>query len=340
MASHRRPKPASRTRVTVLTATAAAAVALSSQAANADPKPTVKDVKAQVDSLNSQAEQATQAYDGAKEQQDKLQKQVNDLQNKVAREQADLNKLRDGIGTLAASQYRNGGIDPSVQLFLSSNPNDFLDKASAMDQLSGRQADALKQIQAEERLLAQQRAEASAKLAQLDSTRQELDQKKQDVQAKLSKAQDLLNSLTSQEKAQLASQDRANRDNQRPPLGGGAAASQRAAAALAAAESVIGAPYEWGATGPSTFDCSGLTSWAYAQAGISIPRTSQEQATYGTQVSESQLQPGDLVIFFSDAHHVGLYAGNGMVLHAPHTGANVRYESISTIGPVLTGVRV
>ncbi|MEU1629139.1 NlpC/P60 family protein [Streptomyces sp. NPDC020096] len=339
MASHRRPKPASRTRVTVLTATAAAAVALSSQAANADPKPSTSDVKSQVDALNQQAEQATQQYDGAKAQHDQLQKQVNDLQNKVAREQATLNKLVDNIGTLAASQYRSGGIDPSVQLFLSSNPNDFLDKASTLDQLSGKQADELKQIQEQKRTLDQERTEAATKLAQLDSTQKQLEQKKKDVQDKLSKAQDLLNSLTAQQRASIDQQNRASRDNQRPNLGNSAAASQRAAAALAAAQSVIGSPYVWGATGPTSFDCSGLTSWAYGQAGVSLPRTTWDQANAGTHLTMDQLQPGDLVLFYGDLHHIGLYAGNGMVLHAPHTGADVRYESINNM-PFQFGVRV
>jgi peptidoglycan DL-endopeptidase CwlO len=99
-------------------------------------------------------------------------------------------------------------------------------------------------------------------------------------------------------------------------------------------------PYVWGATGPDSFDCSGLTQWAYAPAGISLPRTTYAQASVGTRLSPGQLQPGDLVFFFGDLHHVGLYAGNNMVLHAPHTGADVRYESISTIGPVEFGVRI
>jgi peptidoglycan DL-endopeptidase CwlO len=333
--SHRRAKPASRARVTVLTATAAAAVAMSAQVANADPKPSVSDVKAQVDSLNSQAEQATQQYDGAQEQQSQLQQQVSDLQNKVAGEQANLNKMIDNLGSLAASQYRDGGIDPSLQLFLSSNPDDYLQKASTLEQLTGMQTAELQQIQQQERLLDQQRQEASAKLAQLDNIRQELAQKKQDVQSKLAQAQNLLNSLSAQQQAQVEGGGVSN-----PDLGNEQASSSQAAAALAAAETRIGLPYVWGATGPSSFDCSGLTSWAYAQAGISIPRTSQEQVDAGQQVPVSELRPGDLVIFFSDAHHVGLYAGNGMVLHAPHPGADVRFESISTIGPVLTGVRV
>ncbi|MYX46683.1 hypothetical protein GTW59_37445, partial [Streptomyces sp. SID89] len=100
--------------------------------------------------------------------------------------------------------------------------------------------------------------------------------------------------------------------------------------------------YQWSHAGPSTFDCSGLTSWAYAQANVSIPRTSEAQATIGTRIySQSQLQVGDLVFFFNDIHHVGLYAGNGQVLHAPRSGTVVRYESMSTIGgPFMFGVRV
>jgi cell wall-associated NlpC family hydrolase len=95
----------------------------------------------------------------------------------------------------------------------------------------------------------------------------------------------------------------------------------------------------WGATGPSSFDCSGLTSWAYAQAGVSIPRTSQAQSGAGTHLSLSQLQPGDLVLFYGDLHHIGLYAGNGMVLHAPRTGQNVKIEPVSDM-PFEFGVRI
>jgi cell wall-associated NlpC family hydrolase len=92
----------------------------------------------------------------------------------------------------------------------------------------------------------------------------------------------------------------------------------------------------------SSFDCSGLTSRAYASAGIQIPRTSEAQAQIGTKIySTSQLKVGDLVFFFNDLHHVGLYAGNGQIIHAPRTGTVVRYESMSTIGgPFMFGVRV
>ncbi|MFI2369712.1 NlpC/P60 family protein [Streptomyces sp. NPDC018833] len=341
MASHRRPKQPSRTRVTVLTATAAAAVALTSQTAQAEPKPSKSEVKEKVDKLYEEAEHATEQYNGAKEKQEKLDEQIDALQDKVARGQEELNTLRDSIGSVASAQYRSGGIDPSVQLFLSGDPDTYLEKASALDQLGAKQTDAIRDIQAKQRTLAQQRQEAQSKLKDLAETREELGKKKKEVQGKLAAAQKLLNTLTAAERAALAEDEsRATRASSRADLGNAVPASQRAAAAFSAAQSKIGSPYVYGASGPSSFDCSGLTSWAYAQAGVSIPRTSQSQASIGTRISsQSQLQQGDLVFFYGDLHHVGFYAGNGQVLHAPKPGASVRYESINNM-PYMFGVRV
>jgi cell wall-associated NlpC family hydrolase len=344
VASHRRPKQPSRARVTVLTTAAAAAVALSSQAANAAPseKPSKDEVKAKVDKLYEEAEQATEKLNGAEEKQEKLQKEISTIQDNVARGQEELNELRDSIGLAAAAQYRTGTIDSSLQLFLSSNPDDYLDKASTADQLSSQQVEALKKIQEKQRELAQDRSEASEKLKDLASTRTELGKKKKEVQSKLAAAQKLLNTLTAAEKAALAAADaRASRDaGERVDLGDAPAGSGRAMAAFQAAQSQIGKPYVYGATGTASYDCSGLTSWAYGQAGVSIPRTSQAQASAGTRIySQSGLKVGDLVIFYGDQHHVGLYAGNGQILHAPRTGTVVRYESINNM-PFQFGVRI
>lgn len=330
--------------MTVLTTAAAAAVAFSAQAANAAPseKPSKDEVKAKVDKLYEEAEQATEKLDGAKEKQQKLQKEISTIQDNVARGQEELNTLRDSIGMAAAAQYRTGSIDSSLQLFLSSNPDDYLDKASTADQLSSQQVEALKKIQEKQRELAQERSEASDKLKDLASTRTELAKKKKEVQGKLAQAQKLLNSLTAAERAALAAADaRASRSSaDRVDLGNTSAASGRALAAFQAAQTQLGKPYVYGATGTASYDCSGLTSWAYGQAGVSIPRTSQAQANAGTRIySQSQLKVGDLVIFYNDQHHVGLYAGNGQVLHAPRTGTVVRYESIADM-PFQFGVRI
>lgn len=98
--------------------------------------------------------------------------------------------------------------------------------------------------------------------------------------------------------------------------------------ALQIAMTRIGSPYVWGATGPNAFDCSGLVYWAYRQLGMILPRASQGMAVGGLAVPEKNIQPGDLVIYYSDASHVGLYAGNGQVLHAPTFGQTVRLSPL------------
>lgn len=343
MASHRRPKQPSRARVTVLTTAAAAAVALSSQAANAAPaeKPSKDEVKAKVHKLYEDAGRATDKLNGAEEKQEKLEKEISAIQDNVAKGQEDLNELREGIGLAASAQYRSGGIDSSIQLFLSADPDDYLDKAATLDQLTSQQVESLKKVQEKQRTLAQQRQEATEKLEDLADTRETLAEKKKEVQSKLAAANKLLNSLTAEEKADLDEQEtRASRDaGERVDLGNEVAASDRGAAALAAAATQEGKPYVSGGSGPNSYDCSGLTQWAYAQAGVSITRTTYTQANDGPRIGRGELMPGDLV-FFNDLGHVGLYAGNGMVLHAPYPGKNVRYESMSTIGTFQFGVRI
>ncbi|WP_380284784.1 NlpC/P60 family protein [Kitasatospora purpeofusca] len=332
MASHRRPKQPSRARVSVLTAAAATAVALSAQvAAHAAPSPSPKkdDVKAQIDQLQEEAEQATEKYNGAKERADQLRKQADQLQDQVARGQEQMTQLQAGLAEVAGEQYRTGGIDPSVQLMLSSDPSGYLDKASSVQQASSSQAEALKGLQDQQRRLDQQKTEAAAVLASLDTTTKDLNQSKADVNKKLKEAQDLLNSLSAADRAALKAQqqqaDRASRGSERADLGSLPQASGMAGAAVANAMSKQGSPYVWGATGPSGFDCSGLMVWAYGKAGVSLPRTSQAQGNYGTRVpSLAEAQPGDLIIYRNDRSHVGMYIGNGMVVHAPHTGDVVK----------------
>ncbi|MFZ2176751.1 MAG: C40 family peptidase [Rhodococcus sp. (in: high G+C Gram-positive bacteria)] len=106
--------------------------------------------------------------------------------------------------------------------------------------------------------------------------------------------------------------------------------STHGAQALASAESKIGSPYVWGATGPNAFDCSGLVQWAYRQVGVSVPRTTYDQVNGGMPVDKGSLQPGDLVLFYG-AQHVGLYAGNGTVVHAPTTGQSVKEAPLDSM---------
>ena len=116
------------------------------------------------------------------------------------------------------------------------------------------------------------------------------------------------------------------------------APTPEAAAAVRAALDQVGKPYRWGATGPGSFDCSGLVRWAYARAGVALPRTSREQWWAGAPVGPGELRPGDLVFWATDPsnpatiHHVGVYVGQGLMVHAPHTGALVRVDPMRSPG--------
>uniref|UniRef100_A0AAU2VQE1 NlpC/P60 family protein n=1 Tax=Streptomyces sp. NBC_00008 TaxID=2903610 RepID=A0AAU2VQE1_9ACTN len=120
--------------------------------------------------------------------------------------------------------------------------------------------------------------------------------------------------------------------------GSDSSATTKAEKVLAFARAQIGKPYVWGATGPSSYDCSGLTQAAWKSAGVTIPRTTWDQVNVGTRIATEDLQPGDLVFFYDDISHVGIYKGDGMMIHAPKPGANVREESIYYM-PIYGSVR-
>ncbi|MFF5702767.1 NlpC/P60 family protein [Streptomyces sp. NPDC012794] len=339
MASHRRPGLSGldrNTKVTAFTAAAAsAAVAMTGAPALASPglphEPS-GGTRAQVDRLFEEAEQATERYNEAGEKADALRAEISRAQDAVARGQDRINTMRGVLGAFAGAQYRSGGLDPTVELMLSDDPGAYLDKAAVLDRLSGRRAEQLGELREEQRRIAQQRQEAARKLAELESLRTEVATQKRAVTAKLAAARRLLNAMPSEERADF---ERASRSGGRdgvdgppgPPFGGGRV-SGRAMTAVMAARAAVGRPYVWGSTGPSGFDCSGLMVWSYRQAGVSLPRTSQAQRYAGRQVPLSQAQPGDLVTYRSDASHVGMYVGNGQVVHAPYPGARVRYDPV------------
>ncbi|MEV0281061.1 C40 family peptidase [Streptomyces sp. NPDC050610] len=333
MASHRRPTQSGLTQATVISvAVATAAAALAATPAGAEPREhpaTAKTVKAQVDRLYEQAERATERFNAADESSGRLRDRVAHIQDRAARGQERVNRMRTALGAIAGAQYRSGGIDPGVALLLSSDPDGYLEKAATLDRLTGRQAGQLRALQGAQRALGQERVEASRVLADLENSRRAVREHKRDVERKLATARKLLNSLT---EAQRRAYDRASRSDARatslPDIVGGAAASGRAAAAVAAVRGAMGAPYVWGASGPGSFDCSGLMQWAYGRAGVSLPRTSQAQRDAGQHVPVGQARPGDLVVYRDDASHVGMYVGNGQVVHAPYPGASVRSDPV------------
>lgn len=245
--SHRRLVPSGFDRgargatLCVLTAAAAALGVLPAGAAPQD------DRRAEVDRLYEEAEHATESYNKADERADLLHDQVDEAQDGIARHQDRVNTMRDALGSLAGAQYRSGGLDPSLALMFSDDPDEYLDKAAALDRISARQAGELKELQGAMRDLAQEREEATRKLAELDRSRKAVARHKRTVERKLSKARELLNAMPDGDRAAY---DRASRSGRTPDLTGAVPSSGRAGAAVAAARSAVGRPYVWGPTGP------------------------------------------------------------------------------------------
>ncbi|MGI5252015.1 MULTISPECIES: C40 family peptidase [Streptomycetaceae] len=367
MATHRKPRPRALTvpgpRAAVgLTTAALATVTLFGESASAAPaspdKPSITEVKAQVDKLFHQAEAATERYNGAKEQTERQRTRADALLDQVARKTETLNSARRTIGEYAAAQYRGGGLDGTTTFLLTSDPQQFLDQAHLMDRLSDRQEHALETFRSEQAETAAKRSEAVESLQKLTEAQQRLNAEKTAVKQKLAAAQKLLNSLTAQEKARLAALEK-KRQEEAAEKAAEIAAKEKAAQEAAAKESgssagssgstapasgtyaakaakaiefaraQLGKPYVYGATGPNSYDCSGLTQAAWGAAGVSIPRVTYDQVDFGSRVSADQLQPGDLVFFYSDITHVGLYIGGGQMIHAPHTGSVVKIAPIT-----------
>ncbi|MFJ1844135.1 MULTISPECIES: NlpC/P60 family protein [unclassified Streptomyces] len=343
MVSHRRstqPGLNRGARITVLSAAAATAAAtLGAATANADPQDTSRSAKARVDRLYSEAERATEQYNEAEENADRLRGEVNRARDRAARGQEHLNRMRTALGSLASAQYRSGGLDPSLALLLSSDPDTYLDRAAALDRLTERRATELWELQQTQRELARTRAEAVRALAELERNQAAATHHKRTVEHKLARAKQLLDALPDADRADFERASRAGRYDVLPAAADLPAGSARAAVAVMAVRQALGRPYIWGANGPAGFDCSGLMQWAYAQAGVSLPRTSQAQRYAGHMVPLSEARPGDLVAYRADASHIGMYVGNGQVIHAPYPGAPVRYDPVGMM-PVSSVTRV
>ncbi len=343
VAAHRKPKqhplggPAARTAATLALASAATAT-LFEGSGHAEPKLTPAQVKAKVHQLYHDAEVATEAYDGTKEKADATERSLGELRDEAARRTERLNTARNALGSLAAAQYRSGGVAPELQLILSSDPKRYLDDAAFAERAGDRTATTVAGVRRQLAELDRLHARAEGKLAQLRGQQSTLRRQKSDIQSKITSAEALLAQLTaaervSYEKAETAGaapadSPRATRSAEAPRTPPVAVPGSRAAAAVAFAYSALGKPYVWGATGPSSFDCSGLTQAAWRSAGVQLPRTTYTQINVGSRVARSQLAPGDLVFFYSGISHVGLYIGGGQMIHAPHPGAPVRIAPI------------
>jgi cell wall-associated NlpC family hydrolase len=304
--------------LTATTAAAAAGVGLTPTAGHAA---SVADIQKQVSALNSQAEKATNVYDGAMEQLAHLQKQVNELQGEAATMQQSMNKVLDTLGPLAARQYQAGAVDPTLELILSSHPDEYLQQAAAMSQLSQNTAMDLKSLKVEQAQLASLKKQAADRLTQLRQAETQAAAMKKQIVTKFQQAQTLLSQLTYAQQQSFDYSGVTAAEIAKVPQ-----ASGRAATAIAFARTKLGMPYQWGGTGNPSYDCSGLVQAAWASAGVSLGRTTYDQVNEGYAVPAilADLQPGDIILYNGNEHEA-LYIGGGLVIHAPTTGQVIQY---------------
>ncbi|MEF9905876.1 C40 family peptidase [Streptomyces sp. P9-A2] len=342
MAAHRKPRQfllgGGRTRRAVTLALAGAATATGFDGTgHAEPQPAPGQVKAEADKLFQEAEAATEKYNGAKEKAESARQRLHDLQDEAAREEDRLNSARTALGTVAAAQYRSGGLDPALQLVLSDDPDGYLDGAAFAERAGSRQNAAVGRVRGQLREIEQLRGAARLELTSLSSRQAELKRHKKTVTGKLDAARRLLSRLTPEQRTELTDGGTDRTGPATPTSAPGSAPGSvtaqapgpRSADAVSYAYQKLGSPYVWGATGPNTFDCSGLVQAAYRSAGVSLPRTTYAQINAGRRVERSELRPGDLVFFYSGITHVGLYIGNGQMIHAPNSGSSVRIAPLT-----------
>ena len=320
--------------------------------AAADPPITVEEAKAEVAQLQVDAEALDQQYLSVQVQLDAGRKKLKLKRADVAAKTAKVAQLRLQVGRVALAQFQNRTMDTTAQLFFTSDTDRFLNQISTVEKISENQNTVLQDFQAEQAELAELERSAASDVQSLQQQERDLSGLRAAADQKVAASKAVLARLTEEERRRLEAQERAaaaearraaeasvreakasrkssTRTKPRKEQSSSATSSGRGAKALAFARSQLGKPYQFGGDGPNGYDCSGLTSAAWATVGVRLPRTSQAQFGVGRAVSKSELQPGDLVFFYSGLSHVALYAGNGQILHSPRSGRSVEYMKMS-----------
>lgn len=294
-------------------------------------------VRQQVFDLEARAESAHERFNDAQERLNVIEGSLGALKDKIAVERRELNAISGAVDDLARATYTGGGVDASLQVLLAEDPSQFLAQASALEQVAKGQADALRASQTARLRLAQSEATLQQKEDAARQVRSEMADSKREADARLADAQAILNSLQAAERQRLAAMAASDRQaamaaaavaqqqfSSSSTSGGGYSVSSRAVAAVRYALSQVGDRYVAAASGPSTFDCSGLTMSAWRQGGVSLPHYSYSQYQKARKIPLSEAQPGDLVFYFGGSvHHVGLYIGNGKMVHAANPSRGV-----------------
>ena len=305
-----------------------------SASASAAPTPVSNEeleaVRAQLEKLYHEASVATDEYNAAEEAAEKQSAEIVELAKKIVKGKEKLAELKERAGAAAAAQYRSGGLPDEAHLMLSDNPQHFLDNTRRVLQGQRATKGLLAELTRTQQDLEQYAKDASAQWRKLEAGRKAKATAQKKIEKQIKAAEKLESQLEKEERERLAELEAAAaRKAQTAWLDSGiledlrTKASEQGRKAVAYATDQLGKPYEWGAEGPKTYDCSGLTSQAWASAGRPIPRTSQEQWKRLEHIAVEDMRPGDLIIYNADASHVAMYVGDGAIIHAPRPGRTV-----------------
>ncbi len=301
--------------------------------------PSIKSVQARVDDLYHQAEQASERYNGARERLAQARTRLAAVRADLHRERAKVRAVRQQVASAVVSEYQGSSLS-SMKVFLSDDPNAFIDQLTTVSQYRDQQSQMMATFAVEAKRLSMRQQQASRMVAQVAATERQMAADKASIDKKASQAKALLQRLKDKAAARAAARAAAAARASRSTAGRAASpsptaipapsapapsvpASGRAGAAVKYALAQVGKAYVYGASGPSAFDCSGLTMMAWRAAGVSLPHNSAAQMGYGTPVSRSQLQPGDLVFYYQPVSHVGMYIGNGKIVNAENPSVGV-----------------
>ncbi|MEV7011078.1 NlpC/P60 family protein [Streptosporangium sp. NPDC051022] len=294
---------------------------------SAEPKPTIAQAKRKLAKLNEQADQIVEKYNQAGERWKRARKKYRELNGDLGRQNAKVEGLRKDLITMAVSSYQSGAVGWQ-NLVGQTDPSMLLNGLAAADQLSASRAQSLNAFDEATKALRQGRDKAKEALTEADRTRDEL-------AAEKAKAEKMVKAQTKVLR-ELGTFQAGDPNSTGMQYTGSASGNARAALAFAYAQ--IGKPYQYGGTGPGSWDCSGLMQASWRSGGVSLPRTTWEQWSWGAsrKVSMSDLQPGDL-LFSNGLGHVGMYAGDGKMVHAPQTGDVVKVTPLSAYGGRFVG---
>jgi len=303
------------------TATATVALLVPAVGSNArvtSPQPSLGSLVAQARQLEFQINALSEQYDGLRIQLSRAQADVQLAEQAAARAATALAGGQLAVAQLAAENYMDAGLDPALQALAAGNPGQFLSQESVITELDQASSDRASTLSNEEGTDQRARQTAGQQLATVQALEAAMNAKKAAITARI----DQVNSAAMKQAMAISTQTGQYPDITIPT------ANTVGAQALAAALSRRGDPYVWGAAGPGTFDCSGLVVWAFAQEGIALPHYTGDLWNSGVHIPRADLEPGDLVFFFPDISHVGIYLGDGLMVDAPDFGETVRVEPV------------